>query len=408
DLIYTRLLGKDIIVINSEKVAKELLEHRSRNYSDRPYLITNELCGTDFNSGLLPYGDRWRLHRRFFHQTFRSDAVSRFRSLQFRKSCQLLQELLNSPDQFSEHVFDYTASLIMNGVYDYDPTSQQDEIIGVVAKVLEVIMDTIQPRVAFIVGTFPIRMSFKKKMATAKEFMNQYVEKPFEHSVKKLVGLGDTVTDEAWLKDLKGAAASAFLGGVETSTSVLVTFFLMMVLNPGAQEKAQVQIDLVLGRDRLPTIDDRPSLPYVDAILRELYRSNPIPLGAVLFINLWSMAHDESKYPDPDKFIPERFLADDGSLLPNDTKHLTFGFGRRICPGRHFADTSIWSAISTVLAMFCISKPNDANGVEIPVGPKFPSGLSVHPLPFACSIVPRTPGMDAKKLEQLIAATTTE
>lgn len=43
DLICTRLLGKDIIIINSEKVAKDLLEYHSRNYSDRPYLITNEL-----------------------------------------------------------------------------------------------------------------------------------------------------------------------------------------------------------------------------------------------------------------------------------------------------------------------------------------------------------------------------
>lgn len=43
DLIYSRLLGKDIIVLNSEKIAKELLQNRSGNYSDRPYLITNEL-----------------------------------------------------------------------------------------------------------------------------------------------------------------------------------------------------------------------------------------------------------------------------------------------------------------------------------------------------------------------------
>ncbi|KAF8545559.1 cytochrome P450, partial [Imleria badia] len=251
----------------------------------------------------------------------------------------------------------------MNGVYGYDPTSQQDEITGVVAKVLEVIMDTIKPGVALIVGTFPILlrlpswfpgMSFKKKMETAKKLVDRYVEQPFEYSVKKLidvgsapsmvhdsigkVGLGDAVTDEAWLKDLKGAAASAFLGGAETSTSVLMTFLLVMVLNPKAQEKAQAQIDLVLGGDRLPTIGDRPSLPYVDAILRELYRYSPIvPLalprtvveddvysgfripkgkslntgvftGTVVLTNLWSMAHDESKYLDPDKFTPERFL----------------------------------------------------------------------------------------------------
>lgn len=57
-------------------------------------------------------------------------------------------------------------------------------------------------------------------------------------------------------------------------------FFLMMVLHPRDQEKAQAQIDLVLGGDRLPKIDDRPSLPYVDAILREAYRySSIVPLG---------------------------------------------------------------------------------------------------------------------------------
>ena len=43
DLLHSRLLGKDIIIINSEKVARDLLENRSTNYSDRPYLITNEL-----------------------------------------------------------------------------------------------------------------------------------------------------------------------------------------------------------------------------------------------------------------------------------------------------------------------------------------------------------------------------
>ena len=42
DLVYSRLLGKDIIIISSEKLAKDLLENRSRNYSDRPYLITND------------------------------------------------------------------------------------------------------------------------------------------------------------------------------------------------------------------------------------------------------------------------------------------------------------------------------------------------------------------------------
>ena len=65
----------------------------------------------------------------------------------------------------------------------------------------------------------------------------------------------------------------------QQSNSVLMTFFLMMVTNPEAQKNAQAQIDAVVGNTRLPTIKDRPSLPYVDAILREMLRNSPpVPL----------------------------------------------------------------------------------------------------------------------------------
>ena len=89
------------------------------------------------------------------------------------------------------------------------------------------------------------------------------------------------------------------------------------------------------------------------------------------------MTHDESRFPNPHAFIPERFLNDDGSLRPNEIDNIVFGFGRRICVGRHFADTSVWSVIASVLAMFKILKPLDENGVEISVEPAFSSGLAM-------------------------------
>ena len=90
-----------------------------------------------------------------------------------------------------------------------------------------------------------------------------------------------------------------------------------------------------------------------------------------------SMAHDEVRYPEPHAFIPERFLNNDGSLKPNDTTHITFGFGRRMCAGRHLADTTVWIAIAKVLAVFKVLRPLDENGVEIAVEPKFSSGIGV-------------------------------
>ena len=61
----------------------------------------------------------------------------------------------------------------------------------------------------------------------------------------------------------------------------MMSFFLAMALHPDIMRKAQHELDDVTGRDRLPTFDDRPRLPFIDAICREVSRWNPvIPLGA--------------------------------------------------------------------------------------------------------------------------------
>ena len=58
------------------------------------------------------------------------------------------------------------------------------------------------------------------------------------------------------------------------------SFFLEMTLHPEVQRKAQAEIDRVIGNDRFPTLDDQPSLPYLDALVKEVFRRNPAaPLG---------------------------------------------------------------------------------------------------------------------------------
>ncbi|KAH0835878.1 cytochrome P450 [Lanmaoa asiatica] len=459
DIVYTRLFGMEIIVINSEKIAQDLLANRSTNYSDRPCLgVSIEKCGLDFTSVRSRYGDRWRLHRRFFHQTFRPDGVPRFLPLQHRKGCDLLRRLFDAPEHLHDYVFDYTTSIILNSTYDYDPAAQNDELVDLLAKMLDISNFASRTDIAITTSAFPIcksitffiicwinetnlfgvlhlpswlpGASFKRKMALARGYSRQYLERLFHHSLQKVPSgsvepsmVHDALRhleekgispEESWMEILKHASGTAFLAASETvrdsvsivtiitdhskqSHAVLMTFFLMMVVNPAAQEKAQAQIDAVVGNARLPTLDDRPLLPFLDAIFWETIRYNPvvplsvphaavdndvydgfhIPKGALVITNLWSMAHDESKYPNADAFIPERYLNDDGSLKPNDTEHLAFGFGRRICVGRYFADPSVWAVIAKVLAVFKILKAVDENGMEIPVEPRFSTGLVV-------------------------------
>lgn len=61
----------------------------------------------------------------------------------------------------------------------------------------------------------------------------------------------------------------------------MMTFLVGCLLRPDAQKKARNEIDAVVGRERLPTFEDRPRLPFVDAICKEVLRWRPVtPLGA--------------------------------------------------------------------------------------------------------------------------------
>ena len=64
--------------------------------------------------------------------------------------------------------------------------------------------------------------------------------------------------------------------------SALSSLFLALVLYPEVQQRAQAELDTVIARDRLPTFDDRPRLPYINAMCRELMRRQMVtPLGTI-------------------------------------------------------------------------------------------------------------------------------
>ena len=80
-----------------------------------------------------------------------------------------------------------------------------------------------------------------------------------------------------------------------------------------------------------------------------------------------AILHDAEKYPDPEEFKPERFLDKDGDFKDDPAIALAFGVGKRICPGRHFVDATLFIVTSSVLSVFNITRARDQKGQEIPV-----------------------------------------
>ncbi|KAK7458733.1 hypothetical protein VKT23_009733 [Stygiomarasmius scandens] len=79
---------------------------------------------------------------------------------------------------------------------------------------------------------------------------------------------------------IKYVSNTLYGGGLDTVVATISTFILAMVLFPDVQKKAQDELDVVVGTSRLPTFSDRDSLPYLNAIQREVMRWHPIgPIG---------------------------------------------------------------------------------------------------------------------------------
>ena len=80
-----------------------------------------------------------------------------------------------------------------------------------------------------------------------------------------------------------------------------------------------------------------------------------------------AVLHDPEAYPEPDKFKPERFLDEDGTVRDDPMLSLVFGAGKRICPGRHLVEATLFIVASSILSVFNVTKAKDENGNEIPV-----------------------------------------
>nr|XP_027122411.1 cytochrome P450 78A5-like [Coffea arabica] len=161
--------------------------------------------------------------------------------------------------------------------------------------------------------------------------------------------------------------------GTDTVAILLEWIIARMVLHPDIQSKAQAEIDCVVGTSRMVTDADLPNLPYLHAIVKETLRMHPpgpllswarlavhdthvgrhfIPAGTTAMVNMWAITHDEMVWPEPEHFMPERFLNEDVAIMGSDLRLAPFGSGRRACPGKALGLATVQMWLAQVLQNF--------------------------------------------------------
>ncbi|KAF9239426.1 cytochrome P450 [Melanogaster broomeanus] len=429
DLASFTAIGRVIILINSAKVAEDLLEKRSSIYSDRPRVVmAGELCGLGRNLLFSQYNDWFRGLRKLVAQEIGSyTIVQTFYPMLEHESHRFLVTVLERPGELQAHVRKTFTAIVLRIAYGYEVKGGHDYFVDLAHVANEQFVQcehhqenttwTFLPLLKYIPSWLPgagFRRIAKKYAATMEHFTEApyaFVKQEMEsgtHSqsfVSRHLAQNPNESEEELIK---WAANVMYQGSRPFTLSHTYAFFLAMTLYPDVQKKAQAELDAVVGSDRLPTFADRPSLPYCGAVFTELLRwMNPapftmrqvreenhyqgytIPAGAYVIANIWcvNMMHDENIYKDPITFNPERFLGDNPET---DPRNACFGFGRRKCPGYFLAYSSVWLVCIQALAVFEISKTVE-DGVQVTPEVKMAGGVIFHPLPFKCSIKARSP-----------------
>ncbi|KAJ7151109.1 cytochrome P450 [Mycena filopes] len=425
-----------IVVIGRYDAAVEIMEKEGASVADRPSSIA---AGDTLSGGmrtlLIRNGERLRKLRKALHAQLRPTVAAEYQPIQQMNAQHHILDLLEDPENHMMHAQGYAASVILSLTYGKETRTVSndpivDEVNGSQARLGAALLPgaysvDAYPFLRFVPGYLTeLRKQHQMELALFKSQLesvrarliaNKETPACFAKVIierQKEYGLSDN--EAAYL------AGSMFGAGAGTSASAISIVIMAAAAFPEAQSKVQQQIDAVVGSGKLPTFQDESDLVQVTAFYLESFRWRPvsaggfahratkdiiwngyvIPAGATVFGNHWSVARDPHVFPDPEQFNPQRWITPDGNAIREDLKVFQFGFGRRVCPGSHVANKSLFINTALLLWAFRISQDPKAPIDTL----AFTNMANTHPLPFSVRFDPR---QDAAEMKELLKETAT-
>ncbi|XP_045200320.2 steroid 17-alpha-hydroxylase/17,20 lyase-like [Mercenaria mercenaria] len=373
-----------VVIVNTIETAMEVLVKRSTDFAGRqlvPSLDVLTYGGKDI--AVASYSPAWKLHRKISAKALRHymqgdalqnrvhDAVE----TAFFEIDQLSGEF--DPSEYITFIVgNILTGLCFGGKYNF----KDKEVKYIIEKEENMLKELgIGALEDFIPGLKYVYKSntFKNVEKFVKDVPDGYItnklreaEKTFDkdnvrHFTDTLILARMEAGEEEGAEILKSLTdqhlvqtlSDIFFAGTDTSKSTLKGAILHMVAFPDIQDKVQEEIDRAVGRERLPGINDRPNLSYTEAVLHESMRVGSvvplgvphmticdteiagyrIPKGTTVIVNHWALHHDPDAWDDVDRFIPERYLDENGKLGPKPKNWLPFSAGKRACLGEFVA-----------------------------------------------------------------------
>jgi len=200
-----------------------------------------------------------------------------------------------------------------------------------------------------------------------------------------------------------------FQAGSETTAVTIEWAMAELIRNPERLKRAQAELEEVVGFNRMVEESDTDRLPYLRAVVKEVFRLHPavplliphradnrceiagfvIPKHSRVLVNVWGMGRDPQIWSQPLKFFPERFI--EMNSVDYRGKHfelIPFGAGRRICVGLPLASQMVHLVLGSLIHSFEWAPPKGMGTEQIDMTEKF--GLTLQrALPLVAVPTPR-------------------
>ena len=438
DVFRIHIGNRMVVVLNGYDTIRQALVKQAVDFAGRPDITSFKYINTYRGYPTISFSthsDSWKLHRKITESTFRHFTSGKKMSCVDEKVREEATELIgvltdnNNKDGNVVDPQQIVRASVANILFSFIFSARRslnDEHLNKFLSMMDKFDDATST--GNPVDFMPwLRFFPNKTMKRFKEILNDFVDllKPHEEDVKAqyeegsdrnilehFITVSRTIGQEEKMKlgiteeQIAGTVFDLFGAGVSTVSTTISWCILYSMRYPQWQERIQQELDEVVGRDRLPSISDRGHLPILEAFIIEVMRHTSvipmtlphsttrdtslngyfIPKDTVVFVNLHSVAHDNTRFEDPQKFNPSRFLNEDGTALDPAKTDLVmpFGAGRRRCLGSELgrAETFLYSAHLLHQCTFALPE-----GQSFDFTPK--TGIALNPKPYQAKVTQR-------------------
>ncbi|KAG8448794.1 hypothetical protein GDO86_015748 [Hymenochirus boettgeri] len=427
--VYTLYFGsRPVIILSGYQAVKEALIDKGEEFSGRGRMVTVDKIFDGFGV-VFSNGDRWKQLRRFSLMTLRNFGMGK-RSIEERiqEEAQCLQVELSKYKEtptdprniLVQAVSNVICSVVFGNRFEYEDLKflQLLTLFNETFQLMSSTWGQLQEIIPFIMNCIPgphqkINPIIKRLL----EFVSERVKRNKETIdlssprdyidcfIIKMQQENQNPMSEFHMKNLLLTVLNLFFAGTETVSSTLRHGILILLKYPHIQENLHKEIDLVVGRNRGPNIEDRSKMPYMDAVIHEIqrfsdiipmnvphsvikdttFRGYNIPKGTDVYPLLCSVLRDPTQFTTPDKFNPGHFLDNSGCFKKSDA-FLPFSTGKRICLGEGLARMELFLFFTTILQNFTLCSKTQFT--ESDIAPKMTGFVNV-PIPYQVSFVPR-------------------